>query len=173
MNPMVKVPVVFGAIAGVLGGGLAIGLYYFGPHPFMIQPYADFRILLFGVFIFFTLKELREIHFNGVLYFSQALLASFVFLVVFALIGSTLIGSFAALNEKFLTDYIGQKSSELRNLPADIIEKIGKEYYDRNLATLPSTNSFDLATIYFTQSFAIGIFISIILSVLLRRQPKP
>jgi hypothetical protein len=173
MKPTFKVPLTYGLIAGVLGAGLSIGLFYIGPHPFLIAPYADFRIILFAVFIFFTLKELRDHHQNGTLYFSQGFVVSFVFVAVYAMVASLVLGIFAALSESFVRDYIIFRGQQMRSLSADIIDRIGKEVYERNLAELPATNAFSLAITYFWQCFILGLFITIIMSVILRRQPNP
>ncbi|MBT1703183.1 DUF4199 domain-containing protein [Chryseosolibacter indicus] len=173
MKPLIRVPLINGAIAGTLGSLLVVGLYYLNRHPFLFPVYFDQRILLFGIFIFFTLKELRESYFRGILYFWQGAIASFIFIAVFAIISSTAVFLFSQLVPDFVQSYINLSMEQLKGLPADIIERIGKEVYERNLEALPSTNGKDLASLYFWQSFIIGLFISIIMSVLLRRQPKP
>ena len=173
MRPLFQVPLKYGTIAGVVGTILVIGLYYLGRHPFLIPVFFDFRIFLFGVFVFFTLKELRDYYYQGVLYFWQGVIGSFFFTVVFATVAAVGLAIFIAIVPTFLTAYIGQSVEQLKGLPADVIERIGKDVYERNLALLPSTNGIDLALLYFTQSFMIAFFISIILSVILRRQPKP
>ncbi|HET9486736.1 MAG TPA: hypothetical protein VFO54_04855, partial [Chryseosolibacter sp.] len=106
MKSLYKVCLQFGAIAAVLGSGLMIAYYYMGNHPFAIPVYADFRIFLFGVFIFFALKEFRDLHEGGVLYFWQGLFGSLMFLLMFATIASTLIGIFAHFVPVFVEDYI-------------------------------------------------------------------
>ena len=138
----------------------------------LIPVYLDFRIFIFGVFIFFTLKELRDFHYAGILYFWQGLLSSLMFTFVFALLSSLCIALFVVLEPQFLESYIARSIEQLRSLPPDIIERIGKDVYDRNLELLPATNGLDLSFLYFMQSFMISFFISIILSVILRSQPK-
>jgi hypothetical protein len=172
MRPLVKVPVKYGVIAGFLGALLMISLYYMNRHPFLIPVYFDFRIILFGVFVFFTLKELRDYHQQGMLYFAQGVLCSFVFVAVYAVVASMLVGLFSVAVPEFVATYVKLQTKLIKGLPPEVIERIGKDSYNRNLETLPSTNAFDLASLYFTQSFFIGLFISIILSVILRRQPK-
>lgn len=171
MKPLVKVPLKYGSIAGALGALLVIGLYYLGRHPFVIPVFLDFRIFLFGVFIFFTLKELRDYWFGGVLYFWQGLIGSFLFTLMFAIISSLGIAVFGNVVSGFVADYITLTIEQVKSLPPEVIEKIGKDIYERNLEMLPATNAFDLALLYFTQSFMISFFISIVLSVILRRQP--
>jgi hypothetical protein len=172
MRPLIKVPLKYGAIAGVLGTGLVIGLFYIGSHPFLIPPYLDFRIILFAVFIFFTLKELRDYWYGGILYFWQGLLGSLIFTAIFALIASLLLQIFIAVVPGFLESYIVQFTEYLKGLPADDINRIGKDTFERNLKELSATNGFNLALVYSIQSFVISFFISIIMSVITRRQPS-
>ncbi len=40
------------------------------------QPYLDFRVFLFGIFVSFTLKEFRDVHQRGELYFWQGIIGS-------------------------------------------------------------------------------------------------
>jgi hypothetical protein len=173
MKPIVKVPLTLGAIAGLLGAVLMIAHFYVIDHPFLIPVFFDFRIFLFGVFIFFTLKELRDLHQQGVLYFWQGLFASFIFVATYAFLSSFILGCFAYADTDFVRTYIELKTAELKAFSPEVVQQIGKEVFERNLEILPSTNGFDLAWLYFWQCFVIGIFISIIMSVILRRLPKP
>ncbi len=133
----------------------------------------DFRILLYGVFIFFSLKEFREYHQEGVLYFWQGMVGSFVVVATAAVIGSLILRVFISLEDNFIPEYVSVMTEYLRGFPEEEINRIGKDAYDRNLEGLPATTSAQIATLYLAQSFGIGLFISIILSVILRKQPNP
>lgn len=169
--PLVRVPLRYGLMGGVLGFVLVVILFYIHRHPFLVPVFFDFRVALFGVFIFFILRELRDYYFNNLLFFWQGMSASFIFVVTFALIASSMIWVFGELSPRFVTEYIDLFMAQVRSFPKETIDQIGKEVYEANLAKLPSTTAFDLATLYFWQCFVIGLFISIILSVILRRQP--
>jgi hypothetical protein len=171
MKSLVKVSFRNGAIAGALGAILVIGLYYLERHPFLIPVYLDFRIFLFSVFIIFTLKEIRDSK-DGILYFWEGVIASLIFVSVYGVLASAIIGIFAAVEPSFLGNYISLMLQQLKALPADLVEKMGKQVYQRNVESLPSTNIFDLVSLYFWQSLVIGLFLSIVISVILRRQPK-
>lgn len=171
MKPIIKIPVLNGVIAAFVGIILMIGLYYLGRHPFSIPIYADFRILLFSIFIFFTLKELRA-RWNGILYFWQGMIASFFFVATYAVVAFILLAAFASLVPKFLQDYIDVAILQLQNLPEDILSQIGEGVVEENIRTLPSTNAIELASAHLLPSFVLGFFISMILSVILRRQPN-
>jgi len=177
-NPINRIPVLvrgplrFGFIAGVLGFGLVVVLYFIGTHPFLIPVFLDFRVVLLAVFIVFSLKELRDYYFKGILYFWQGMIASFVLTIVFAVTASGLIVAFGTFVPEFVSHYVDQFLAQAKEFPPEVIERIGKEAFERNLATLPSTTAFDLALLYFWQCFVISFFISIIISVILRRQPQ-
>lgn len=169
MKPILKVPVVNGAIAGALGAVFMIVLFFFGRHPFLIPVYLDFRILLFVFFLFFTLKEFRDLHQTGVLYFWQGLIICSVFVLVYGIVASTLIGIFATAYPEFVSSYILKQTEIIKSLPAETVQQIGKEVFDRNLNALPATDAADLASLYFSQSLMIGFFLNIIMSVFLRK----
>jgi Protein of unknown function (DUF4199) len=170
--PLARVPLRYGLLVGVLGFVLVVVLYYINRHPFLVPVFFDFRVVLFGVLFFFSLKELREYHFNGLLFFWQGLAACFVFISSYALISSSLIWAFGLLVPNFVQKYIQLFLDQVKTFPPEIIERIGKEAYQLNLQALPETTAFDLAFLYFWQCFVIGFFVSIIISVILRRQPQ-
>ena len=170
--PLVRSPLRFGIIGGVIGFGLIWVLYLIGTHPFLVPVFLDFRVVLLSVFLAFSLKELRDFYFAGILYFWQGMVASFILVATFAIIVSGLIVTFASYVPRFVSSYVDQFTEQARQFPPDVIERIGKEAFERNLATLPSTTPFDLALLYFWQCFIIGFFVSIIISVILRRQPQ-
>jgi hypothetical protein len=172
MRQVIKVSIRYGVLAAIIGFGILAALYYMGRHPFLIPVYVDFRIILFSIFIFFTLREIRDYYQNGVLYFAHGIIASLIFTVAYAVLSSVAVYLFAVAVPHFLTEYIALSIQQLKSLPADVIEKIGNDVYKRNLAVLPSTSPADLALLYFWQSFLISLFLSVILSVILRRQPK-
>jgi hypothetical protein len=106
------------------------------------------------------------------LYFWQGLIASFLFTTTYACIASPGIALFAFAVPEFVTTYIDQSVALAKSLSPEVIKEIGKDIYDRNLATLPTTNEVGLAKQHFWQSYFISLFISLILSVVLRRQPE-
>jgi hypothetical protein len=170
-SPLLAFGVRYGAIAGLLTITLFIATYYIGGHPFMIAPFMDFRVLLYGVFIFFGLREYR-VHQEGVLYFWQGMIGSFILVMVAGTIASLLLAIFCSFEPGFISSYVAEMTEYLKGFAAEDIERIGKEVYARNLEQLPSTNGKQLAGLYFMQSVTIGFFVSIILSVILRKQPK-
>jgi hypothetical protein len=172
MKPLVKVPLKYGVIAGLIGAALLIILYYMGHHPFLIPIFFDFRIFLFGVFVFFTLKELRDLHQGGIMSFGEAMVCSFLFIATYALIAAGIMWIFGSLENDFVSSFIRLFKEQANTLSEEDLKIIGKENLERNLEALSSTNAGWMAWNYLKQCFWIGMFIGIILSVTLRRQPK-
>jgi len=171
-SPLFKVPFRYGLVGGVIGSIVIAVLYFIGRHPFLFPIIFDFRIILFGVFIFFSLKELRDYYLQGVLFFWQGMIGSYVFLTTSALIGSVFTWGFAKWNSNFLSSYIGEKQTQLISYKEEFITSIGADAYNQQLTRLPLTSPLVLAGDYFLKSMIIGLFLAIIITVILRKQPK-
>ena len=90
-SPLISIGLQWGTLAGTLASVLMIAMYYMGRNPLMISPFIDFRILLFGVCLLFSLREFRESHQQGALYFWQGMVGGFIMVVVAGTIGSLLL----------------------------------------------------------------------------------
>lgn len=172
-SPLFTIAVRYGAIAAVLSIALNMAMFYMNRHPVMISPYLDFRVFLYGIFIFFSLKEYRDFHNEGALHFFQGMFGSFVLVATAGVLGSILYRIFGAFETNFIPEYVRLMTEYLKSAPEDEVARVGKETIARNLQALPSTNMGQIATLYLVQSFGIGLFVSIIMSVILRKQPKP
>ena len=100
--PLVRIPLKYGILGGVLSVAFVISFYYFGKHPLLIPPFFDIRVLLIAIMLFFALREVRDFFFDGVLYLWQGMAGCVVYLVAMAAIGLT--GIFAFGN--FVYTYI-------------------------------------------------------------------
>lgn len=172
IKKLIRISSRYGAVGGILAFVLLIIMYYLGRHPLITSPFLDFRVLLFGIFIYFTLKEFRDYEQGGVLYFSQAMIGGFGVVTIMTTLTTLLLFLFGNLEPAFVKDYVTQVVDYLKSFTKEDIDRIGKEIYERNLTDLPATNISNLAITYFAHGLVIGFFVNIILSVILRRQPK-
>jgi len=170
--PLVRIPFKYGVLGGVLSVAFAISFYYLGRHPFLIPPFFDIRVLLIAILLFFALREVREFFFDGILYFWQGMAGCLVYLATMATIGLIGIFSFGNSQPRFLDMFVEQGVAQIKSLPPESIEQIGKQAVDEVLMKLPTTTLSQMVFKYTGQTFAIGFFITIIISVILRRQPK-
>lgn len=169
---LTKVSVRYGLLSGLLGSLLSIALFYMGHHPLLAPPFLDFRILLFAIVIFFALKEFRDFHNKGILYFWQGMMGGLSITLGFAPIASGLLYLFAQWNATFVEQYINLSLEQIKNFSPEDIERIGKTTFDQSLEALKQADAYFLASRYLVQSFVLSFFITIIISVILRNQPK-
>jgi hypothetical protein len=172
-HPLFKIPFRFGLIGGVIGCVVIATLYYMGRHPFLLPVVFDFRIIMFSVFIFMALKEVRDFHQKGNLFFWEGMMGSYVFIVTSAVMGSVFTWCIAKWDANFLSSYILRLQEQMTSFQKQIVESVGAEAYQQQMAKLPSTTAFDLAGDYFLKSLIIGLFLTIIISVILRKQTQP
>src|SRR5262245_56136650 len=122
---LLRISVRYGIVGGVLAFILLIIMFYLGRHPLVTSPFLDFRILLFGIFIFFPLKEFRDYEQGGVLYFSQAMIGGFAVITIMTIVTSIMLQIFGSLEKNFVVTYIEQVSVYLKSFSKEDIERIG------------------------------------------------
>lgn len=171
-SPLAKVGIRYGAIAAVLTMGFVVSMYYMDRHPFLMNPFLDFRIAVFGVLLYFALKEARVYYLDGALFFWQGMIGGFVFTVVCASLCWFMILLFATWQPRFVSSFIELAMTQAKSFPTEDIDRIGRNVYEQGLQELKNTDARFMASRYLVQSFIIGFFISIIISVVLRREPQ-
>jgi hypothetical protein len=170
--PLVQVPLRWGLIASAVGFGILLSLYYWNKHPFLIPVFFDFRIVIFAVFGVFILRELRDFYFEGLLFFWQGMIACFIFTFVFATLVSLALLLFTYLQPEFVRSYINLSMEQVKLYSPEDIKQIGKEVFEQGIKSIQDANGAFMARRYFSQCFILSFLISIIISVILRRQPK-
>lgn len=168
----VKVGLKYGFFSAILLCILLIVLFYTGIHPLLIPIVYDIRIFLLALFIFFAVKEFRDEKNQGILHFWQGMLVALLVAIVMGFFGAIFIIVFGAMEEQFLSSYLTYMMDHLVSNKEQFLESIGEVTYQNTLRSLPSTGLSDLAMDYYFKSVVIGLFLSIIISIILRRQPK-
>jgi hypothetical protein len=172
-KPLIRVPLKYAFFGGILAFVLIVILHYFGStHPQLYPIFLDFRILLFGVFIYFSIREFKDVENGGILHFWQGMAVGILcYLGIAWLVALGIIG-LGEIDPGYLERYISETTDILLSNKADVIEKVGEEAFNAQIEALPSTTIFALAVDYFLKSMFIGLFLTIIISVILRKQPK-
>ena len=173
IKPIFRIPLKYGLIASVFGMLLIVVLFYLNRHPLLIPPMFDFRILLFGLFIYFGLKEFRDYHNDGILNFWQGIIMSFIIYMLVGILVGCFLMFFANLVPEFLDSYIagaieGMEMSKAR-LTAEGEITMSEAEFNNQLVLTKDTTPVMLTVDYIIKSSFIGFFIAIILSVVLRR----
>lgn len=168
-SPLLRVAARFGAISGVLVMIFIVSLYYMEKHPYLINPFLDPRIPVIAVMLLFALKEIRDLHQSGTLYFGQGMVAGFVMTLVCAALSWMGIWVFATLEPGFVSEFIRLATEQTKSFSPEDIDRIGRETFEQGLAELKKADKYFMASRYFFQTFIISFFVSIIVSIVLRR----
>lgn len=171
-HPLFKVPFKYGLIGGVIASIVLVSLYYLGQHPFLVPWIVDFRLVFFSVFIFLGLKETRDYYLAGNLSFSQGMIGSYVFISTAGLIGAITTWCLARWDENFLPSYISKTTEQVKSFQKEMVENFTERNYQQQIAKLQNTTELTLASDYFLKSLIIGLFLTILITVILRKQTQ-
>ena len=172
LGVVIRLSVRYGLISASLALLALIVFFYIGKHPFWIFPLFDIRIVLTIILLVVALREVREYHLAGYLYFWQGMTGSFAFVFTMASMGYAGVWLFGWIEPAFLTDYIAQGMKQLEALSPDALKEIGAPAVAELRKTLPETSLAWMARRYAVQTLVFGLFISVVISVVLRRQPQ-
>lgn len=170
-SSIVRIAFRYGSISGGLVLAFILVMFYMDKHPFLVNPFLDPRIPVLGLMLFFGLKELRDYYQSGALYFGQGMVTSFLTTLFCAAICWCGILVFSSLEDRFVTTFIAQATEQTKSFSPEDIERIGKATFEQSLAELQKADKFFMAGRYFFQTFIISFFISLIVTVILRRTP--
>ncbi len=170
---MARVALRYGAICGLLVMVFVVSLFYMDKHPFLVNPFLDPRIAALGFMLYFGLKELRDYYQSGTLYFAQGMVTAFLTTVICAAICYMAILLLASIDENFVKSFIQQATQQTRSFSQEDIQRIGKTTFDQSLAELQKADKFFMAGRYFFQTFIISFFVSVIITVVLRKTAAP
>ena len=170
-NPLLQVPFKYGFIGSLLIVLGLLALFYLGRHPLLLNPILDTRILIYALIIFISFKVFKDQYNGGIMHFWQGMAMGMIAYLVMALGAALFIYIISAISStNFLAEYIRIATGQLVTNKDLFIETIGEKTYIETLAQLPNTQPVHLAVDYLLKSMPIGLFLTIILSVLQRRK---
>ncbi len=171
-SPLVRVTTRYGALSAVLTLLFVVSMYYMGKHPFLVNPFLDPRIPVLAIMLSFALKEYRDDHLAGNLFFGQSMVMCFLLTVICASLCWAGIILFAMLDAGFVSDFIKLAEQQTKSFSQEDIDRIGKVTFEQSLQELRQADRYFMAGRYFFQTYIISFFISIIVSVIMRRTPR-
>lgn len=167
-NRIVSVPMKYGGIGGGLTIILFLIFYFLGRNPLIEVKYFDIPFL--AIFIFFSIKEFkdrynnRELHFwqgisGGTLTYLTIAVISFLFILILIVV----------IDPGITTNYIESRVALLNENKESLIEAIDKQAYFDALEGVKKTTALDLAFDDFLKKSIIGLFLTIVIAVILRK----
>jgi len=170
-NPLFLVPFKYGMVGSLLNILALLVLFYLGRHPLLLSPVLDARLPLYALFIFVSFKVFKEEYNDGIMDFWQGMTIGMIVYILMAMLTATFIFVFSEISTtNFLTEYIRIATGQLVEHKATFIETIGEKTYFDTLAQLPKTLPIHLAVDYLLKSMPIGLFLTLIMSILMRNK---
>ncbi len=157
-------------------GAFLIILYhisaFFGLNPLINIGHLLFDILIFGLFIFFALKEFKTYGNNGILHFWQGMTIGFTVYAISTAIFSLGLMIFFFFAEDAVIKY-QEAATNFLNSRADIYkEQFGEEGFAKQLLEIQKVTMGDLIISSTLKKILAGFFITPVISIILRKQPK-
>ena len=169
-HPIIAVPLKFGLVGAGIAILLFLLLYFLGKNPLIIYGNFDFSFLLIPVFIFFSIKEFRDYKNNRELLFWQGMSVGFINYFVIALVSALFIYIFLSFVDlELVSGYVADRMQIMNEMKGEMVKQMGEDVFTRTYAELGNTTAYVIALDDFLKKIVIGLFLTIIISVLLRR----
>jgi len=167
-NKLVTVPIKYGAFGGAVVILLFLIFYFLDQNPLINIKMVDPVIL--SIFIFFALKEFRDQYNHRHLHFWQGMTGGVINYLTIATISAIFILLITVvIDPEMTTKYIEGRVLLLNENKQTLIETMDEKTYVDTLAGVKSTTGFDLALDDFLKKSIIGLFLTIIIAVILRK----
>lgn len=170
-NNLTQTAIKFGLIGALMNIVALVTLFYLGKHPLLLSPLIDARLPLYGLFIFFSIKFFRDEN-EGILHFWQGLALGFLVYLIMAQMAAAFIAVFGSIEStQFLSTYISTAIEQInKNKEALLQNNINEKTLTDALELLPNTTANNLAFDYFLKSMPIGLILTLLISILMRRK---
>ena len=173
-NPLTAVPLKYGLVGTVLTIASIVVMYLFVRHPMAViasNPLLDIRIPLYALLIFASLKEFKDYHGAGILHFWQALVIGVVVYMITSLGSGIFIYIFSEIDSsQFLSKYIEQTKYYFDLNKAEYIAQLGEARYNQAIEGVDRITALSLTSQYLLQSTLIGLFLTFLMAVLMRKK---
>lgn len=169
-QPYFQTSLKFGLMGGILIVILFVVMVFFEINPLVASKKLDFGFIILPIFIFFSVKEFRDFKNEGKLRFWQAIALGMLTLFILSALSAIIVWSFLSLfSDDFLKQYIIDRTYLLEEYKPMILESTSEEVYERTFQDLQNVTPAILAFDDYLKKIFTGIFITLIISVILRR----
>jgi hypothetical protein len=167
-KPLLTTGLKYGAAGGVIAIGLFLALWLMNENP--LDSLRMFDFILIPLFVFFTLKEVRDYHYQGRLLYWQGMTAGFVCYISLAAVSAIFIYIFLSFADTALLIRHQQENlAVLMDDPQKWIEQVGQQAYTKALEEIKELTALDLALDDFLKKVLIGLFITGIITLFYKK----
>ena len=169
-KPLVKIPLRYGIIGVAMGAVLFVVLYLFGENPLVFSTPWDFGFLLIPIMLFFGVKDFKVNHNSGELRFWQGMTAGFIIYTTIAVGSAIFLFIFLKwIDPSLIQGYIIDRLELLEGSKDRFFETLGEDLYHQQVAKTKQITASVLAWDDFWKKLSIGLFLTIIIAVILRK----
>ena len=159
---------------GLVSGGLAIILFFvvmlFNENPLIVTKWFDY--LLVPGFVFFAIREFRRYYNGGAMQFWEGASVGFITYVTSALLFALVTGGYlATVGQEWVADYVANRTALVQANQESFTQELGEDTYRQVLAEVQATETMDLVLDDFYRKLMIGVFVTLIIATVQRRQP--
>lgn len=167
-NKLVAIPLKYGVFGGIMVILLILIFYFLDLDPLVNIKVAD--VLILSIFIFFALKEFRDRYNNRQLHFWQGMTGGvFTYLTIAIISAIFILLMTVIIDPEMTTNYIASRIELLNENKQKLVDAMDEETYLKAVAGVKETSGFDLALDDFLKKSIIGLFLTIIIAVILRK----
>lgn len=169
---MVKISIKYAILCGVFLTVIFHVSNMLGSNPLIDVSHLIFDLILFGLFIFFTEKEFKTYHSNGIMHFWQGMTMGFLVYSIGTLIFAILLSIYFYFDQDAVINYQESATKFLSEKAELYKEQFGEDGYQTQLDRIRETTSWNLITSASMKKLLAGFFITPVISIILRKQPK-
>lgn len=169
-HPIVVVGVRYGLVSSTLAIILFFAVMLFDENPLIVNKWFDF--FLIPVFVYFAVREFRLYYNGGALQFWQGASVGFMVYVTLALLFAGVVGGYlATAGESWVSDYVEDRTALVQENRENFTEQLGDATYQQVLAEVQAVTTLDLVLDDFYRKLMVGLFVTLIIATVQRRQP--
>lgn len=145
---------------------------YFGINPLMNLAHLIFDIVMFGLFIFFAVKEFKTDQENEILHFWQGMTIGFNVYISSTIIFGLYLVAYFQIEPNVLSEYKEAALAFLMEKKDVYVEKMGQDTFQEQIESLEIVTNSDLLLSATLKKILAGFFITPVISIILRKQPR-
>ncbi|MFY0605065.1 MAG: DUF4199 domain-containing protein [Cyclobacteriaceae bacterium] len=169
---MVQVALKYASICGIFLTIIFHVSFLFDSNPLIDVSHLIFDLLILGLFIFFGQKEFKSYHAGQYFHFWQGMTIGFLIYTVATFIFSALFLIYFEVSTEALVNYKAEALEFLSSKKEFYTEEFGSEGFQQQMDSINQITASDLAISATVKKLLAGFFITPVISIILRKQPK-
>lgn len=170
---IVKNSLRFALICGIFACLIFLLARKLGSNPLIDLNHLFADIILFGIFIFFGAKDFKKYRNNGILHFWQGMSVGFVTYLGATILFFIFLMTYFAVDPSLLADYKIDAIAYLEERSDLYKERLGDIWdYDDQVRSIENITTGYLVKSAVLKKLITGLFVTPVISIILRRQPK-